>query len=106
MKIVNILKIYLHDDTKLRELSKKFYLYLQLKEFANMYYKRWVCDKVYIPFINTYLEDVESIIYILNKNKFKRILLLICNENIIPTSKPISFYDKSIVTISPIKILQ
>lgn len=96
----------LHDDNRLRQLSKKFYFYLQLKEFANMYYKRWVCDEVYIPFINTYLEDVESIIYILNKNKFKRILLLICNENIIPTSKPTSFYNNSIVTISPIKILQ
>ena len=96
----------LHDDNRLRQLSKKFYFYLQLKEFADMYYKRWVCDEVYIPFINNYLEDVESIIYILNKNKFKRILLLICNENIIPTTKPISFYNNSIVTISPIKILQ
>lgn len=96
----------LQNDNELRKLVKKFQLYLQLKEFANMYYRRWECDKVYIPFIDKELTDVESIIYILNKNKFKRILLLICNYNIMPTSKPISFYDKSTVTISPIEILR
>lgn len=69
--------------------------------------RRWKCDEIYIPFINKEIDDVEMMIYIMNKAKIDTLAVYICNkDNFVPNHKCISFYDNMEVTISNRKIVK
>ena len=69
--------------------------------------RRWKCDEIYIPFINKEIDDVEMMIYVMNKAKVNTLAVYICNkDNFIPNHKCISFYDNMEATISNRKIIE
>ena len=79
---------------------------IALRDFRYSYMKRWISDKVYIPFINNKIDDVEMMIYLLNLNKVNTAAFLICNHHYIPNPRTISYYNNSVYWISTRKLVE
>ena len=95
------------DDPKLMENTfKDLSLWMMMNKFKQTFTYRWFADPIKIPFIDKELNDVEMMIYILNKNKINKVSLQICNHGFIPNSRSISAYDNTIVWLSEHPIIQ
>ena len=70
-------------------------------DFQYSYKRRWQCDPVFIPQVNSLMIDVEMIIYIMNINEIKKLNINICNYNYNINKKAISTFDNMTVWYSP-----